>query len=125
MGNPFESHPRIFVVDDEAEIAKMLAVILQMNLFDAVPYIDPQAALEAAKVAPPDYLISDIDMPEMSGVELAILLKQEIPTCKVLLFSGQFGASDLIRSAKEAGHDFMLVQKPIHPTKLVEAIRSL
>ena len=125
MGNPFESHPRIFVVDDEAEIAKMLAIILQMNLFDAVPYTDPRAALEAAKAAPPDYLISDIVMPEMSGVELAILLKQEIPTCKVLLFSGQVGASDLIRSAKEAGHDFMLVQKPIHPTKLVEAIRSL
>ena len=125
MGNPFDSHPRIFVVDDEAEIAKMLAVILQMNLFDAVPYTNPQAALEAAKAASPDYLISDIVMPEMSGVELAILLKQEIPTCKVLLFSGQVGASDLLRSAKEAGHDFMLVQKPIHPTKLVEAIRSL
>ncbi len=125
MANPFDSHPRIFVVDDEAEIAKMLAVILQMNLFDAVPYTHPQAALEAAKAAPPDYLISDIVMPEMSGVELAILLKQEIPTCKVLLFSGQVGASDLLRSAKEAGHDFMLVQKPIHPTKLVEAIRSL
>ncbi len=125
MDNPFELQPRIFVVDDELEIAKMLAVILQMNLFDAVPFTDPQAALEAARTAPPDYLISDIVMPGMSGIELAIALKREIPACKILLFSGQVGAPDLIRDARDAGHDFMLVQKPIHPVKLVEAIRSL
>ena len=40
--------PASFVVDDEIEIAQMLTVILQMNLFDAVPYIDPLEALEAA-----------------------------------------------------------------------------
>jgi len=56
MGNPFESHPRIFVVDDEISIAKMLCVILQMHLFDAIPFADPQVALEAARAEPPDYL---------------------------------------------------------------------
>jgi len=64
-------------------------------------------------------------MPEINGIELAILLKREVPTCKVLLFSGQVGAQDLIREAKEEGHDFVLIQKPIHPTALVAAIRSL
>jgi DNA-binding NtrC family response regulator len=125
MENPFESQPRIFVVDDEVEIAKMLAVILQMNLFNAVPYTDPKTALEAARAEPPDYVISDVVMPGMNGIELAMQLKREIPACKVLLFSGQIGAADLIREAAEQGYDFQLVQKPIHPTKLVEAIRSL
>jgi CheY-like chemotaxis protein len=125
MENPFELQPSIFVVDDEEEIAKMLAVILQMNLFNAIPYTDPEAALEAARAAPPDYVISDIMMPGMTGVELAILLQRELPACKVLLFSGQVGAADLIQEAREAGHDFALVQKPIHPVKLVEAIRGL
>ena len=125
MDNPFESQPTIFVVDDEPEIAKMLAVILQMNLFDAIPYTDPQTAIDAAIASPPDYLISDIVMPGISGIDLAIRLKREAPSCKVLLFSGQPGAADLIAEAKEAGHDFVLVQKPIHPTKLVKTIRSL
>jgi DNA-binding NtrC family response regulator len=125
MENPFDTHPRIFVVDDDPEIARMLSVILQLSLFNAIPYTDPRAALEAARAEPPDYLISDILMPEMSGIELAILMKNEIPACKVLLFSGQVGAPGLITNAREAGHDFILVQKPIHPTKLVEAIRSL
>jgi len=125
MENPFESQPSILVVDDEEEIAKMLAVILQMNLFNAIPYTDPVLALEAARAKPPDYVISDITMPGMTGVELAILLRQELPACKVLLFSGQAGAAELIQEAREAGHDFVLVQKPIHPAKLVETIRAL
>jgi CheY-like chemotaxis protein len=83
--NPFESRPRIFVVDDELEIAKMLTVVLQMNLFDAIAYTDPHEALEAAKAAPPDYIISDIVMPGLTGIELAIRVRTEIPTCKILL----------------------------------------
>lgn len=125
MENPFESRPRVFVIDDELDIAKLLVVILQMNLFDAIPYSDPLIALNAAKATPPDYLISDIVMPGMSGIELAIAIQREVPKCKVLLFSGQIGASELIAAAIEQGHSFELVQKPIHPTRMVEAIRKL
>jgi hypothetical protein len=46
MGNPFESHPRVFVVDDEISIAKMLSVILQIHLFDATSFADPLAWLQ-------------------------------------------------------------------------------
>jgi FixJ family two-component response regulator len=115
--NPFESRPRIFVVDDQLEIAKMLTVVLQMNLFDAIAYTDPHEALEAAKVVPPDYIISDIVMPGLTGIELAIRVRTEIPTCKVLLFSGHIDAPALIEEAKASGHSFSLVEKPIHPTK--------
>ena len=125
MGNPFESHPRISVVDDEISIAKMLCVILQMHLFDAVPFADPQVALEAARAEPPDYLISDIVMQGMTGIELAVFFEREVPACKVLLFSGQVNAQELIRQAKEAGHTFSFLQKPLHPTELVAVLRKL
>ena len=125
MKNPFESQPRIFVVDDELDIAKLLVVILQMSLFDAIPYSDPLEALKAAKATPPDYLISDVVMPGMDGVKLAIAIQCEAPKCRVLLFSGQIGASELIENASVAGHNFQLLQKPIHPKELVEALRKL
>jgi DNA-binding NtrC family response regulator len=125
MANPFASQPRIFVVDDELDIAKMLAVVLQMNQFDAVAFSDPLAALEAAKAAPPDYLVSDIVMPLMNGIDLAIAIQAAAPACKVLLFSGQVGALEVVRNASEAGHHFQLAQKPIHPTRMVAAIRNL
>jgi DNA-binding NtrC family response regulator len=125
MENPFESHPRIFIVDDEISIAKMLCVILQMHLFDTVPFDNPQMALEAARAEPPDYLISDIAMQGMTGIELAILVEREVPACKVLLFSGQVDAPEMIRQAREAGHTFSFLQKPLHPTELVAALRKL
>jgi DNA-binding NtrC family response regulator len=125
MQNPFESHPRIFVIDDELSIAKMLSVILQIHLFDAVPFSDPEAALEAARAAPPDYLISDIQMQGMTGVDLAIHFAREFPTCKVLLFSGQPDAPERIKTARDAGHVFTFLQKPLHPTELVAALRQL
>ena len=125
MKNAFDRQPRIFVVDDDLDIAKMLSVILQMNLFDAVPHTDPVIALEAARSAPPDYLISDIMMPGMNGIELAVAMQQATPACKVLLFTGQDASHGLLADAEAVGHSFTLIQKPIHPTKLVAAIREL
>jgi DNA-binding response OmpR family regulator len=66
MENPFEE-PCIFVVDEEDEIAKIFPVVLQMNLFNAVPYFDPQEALDAAQQSPSDYLLTDVMMPGMDG----------------------------------------------------------
>jgi DNA-binding NtrC family response regulator len=125
MENPFESRPRVFIVDDEMSIAKMMSVVLQMNLFDAVPYDDPLQALEAARVAPPDFLISDIMMKGMTGIELATKIRSEIPACRILLYSGQLDAPQMVQEARDFGHDFPFLQKPIHPTELVAVLRGL
>jgi CheY-like chemotaxis protein len=71
----------------------MLTVVLQMNLFKAIAYTDPHEALDAAIGLPPDYIISDIVMPGMTGIELAIRVRSENPTCKIFLFSGHIDAS--------------------------------
>jgi len=125
MESAFKSHPRIFVVDDEFSIAQMMSVILQMNLFDAVPYADPLEALAAAREEAPDYLISDIAMRGMTGIELATVVQRELPACKVLLFSGRADAAAMIEAAEQAGHVFSFLQKPVHPTELVAALKKL
>jgi hypothetical protein len=48
-----------------------------------------------------------------------------MPLCKVLLFSGQPDAPEMIRNASEAGHSFTFLQKPLHPTELVAALKAL
>jgi DNA-binding NtrC family response regulator len=125
MGNPFESHSRVFVVDDEISIAKMLSVILQIHLFDATPFADPLAALEMARVSPPDYLISDIAMEGMTGIELARTFRREVPGCKILLFSALAEGPELVRRAQEEGTTFSFLQKPVHPAELVTVLRNL
>jgi DNA-binding NtrC family response regulator len=80
---------RIFVVDDEPIIGSTLAMILRLHGFDARPFTAPLAALMAARCEAPDALISDVVMPSISGVQLAIQIHEACPNCKVLLFSGQ------------------------------------
>jgi DNA-binding response OmpR family regulator len=117
--------PRVFVVDDEFIIASTLATILQRNGFDALSFTHPLEALKAARVKAPDLLISDVMMPDLSGVDLAILLKKYCPGCKVLLFSGQAATADLLDAAREKGHDFELLSKPIHPAEFLLKIKAV
>ena len=119
------AHSRIFVVDDEFIIASTLATILQRNGFDAVFFTEPLAVLPAARQQAPDLLITDVMMPGLSGIDLAIALKQEFPNCKVLLFSGQAATANLLEEARLKGHDFELLSKPIHPTEFLKKIKNV
>jgi len=74
----------IFVVDDESVIATTLAIILQQTGFSATSFTNPLEALEAAGTEGPDLLLSDVMMPELSGVELAIRIKEKCPKCRIL-----------------------------------------
>jgi FixJ family two-component response regulator len=125
MDNPFRNFPRVYVVDDEEDIAKMIAVILQMNKFDATAYSDAHEALRDADAAPPDYLVSDVAMPGLNGIDLALAMQTKAPACKVLLFTGDIDAPKLVEEAKQAGHDFALLMKPVHPMALVGALAAL
>jgi CheY-like chemotaxis protein len=116
---------RIFVVDDEHVIALTLATILRNEGFDAEYFNEPLAALQAARSSWPNLLLTDVVMPRMSGIELAIQVRQDCPDCKVLLFSGQASTLDLLSEARRDGHCFDLLSKPAHPEVLLKAVKSL
>ena len=77
---------RIFVVDDEPTIASSLAAILRIHGFLARYFVDPLEALDAAKVEPPDLLISDVVMPQLSGVDLAIRIQRSAQPARCCCF---------------------------------------
>ena len=106
---------RKFVVDDEQVIASSLAAILKLQGFEARFFVNPFEALEAFESTPPDLLISDVMMPGMTGVELAMKLKETCSDCKVLLFSGQAKTVGLLETARCRGHEFLLINKANTP----------
>lgn len=120
-----EDSQRVIVVDDEATIAATLALILQRSGYSATHFTNPLEALQAIRVDPPDLLISDVVMPQMSGIELAICVRKIHPDCMVLLFSGQAKSADLLQQARDQGYDFHLLSKPIHPADLLCEVRGL
>jgi CheY-like chemotaxis protein len=116
------SKPKVLVVDDERVIADTLAAILGKCGFAALAAYQGLSALEIALAIRPDLLLTDVAMPGMNGIELAIAVKQAVPDCKVLLFSGQASTANLLAEAHDAGHDFTTLQKPLHPTELLARI---
>jgi CheY-like chemotaxis protein len=114
----------VLVVDDEKVIATTLAVILNNSGFEAHAFFSGQEAIDSLEILQPDLLITDVVMPDMSGIEAAIIVRRKLPTCKILLFSGQAATSSLLDIARADGHEFELLSKPLHPTDLLAKLRA-
>ena len=116
--------PRVLVVDDERVIADTLAIILNQAGFDAAAVYTGTDAVERAHKEKPDLVISDVIMPDMNGIEAAIQIRQILPGCKILLFSGQAATADLLEKARLQGHEFEILAKPVHPQDLLAKLRG-
>lgn len=111
--------PVVLVVDDEEIIADTRVAILAGWGYAAMASYDAETALEMARVIPPEILICDACLTGMNGVDLAIEIRSKVPDCKVILFSGQADSLNLLALTRNAGHNFTLLQKPVHPAELL------
>ena len=117
--------PFILVVDDEKRIADTLVLILDSEGYVAEAAYEGSTALEICRSKVPDLVLSDVVMPEMNGIELAITIRHQFRDCHILLFSGQADTMELLADAKRRGYNFELLAKPLHPEELVARIREL
>jgi DNA-binding NtrC family response regulator len=127
-GLPIEtgSHrPVVLVVDDEAIIADTRTAIFRNWGYAAMAAYSGEAAMEIAQVIPPQLLVSDVLLTGMNGVELAIAVQKMVPDCHVLLFSGLPSSVDMLAVAASAGHNFTLLDKPLHPAQLFSFLATL
>jgi DNA-binding NtrC family response regulator len=121
-----ENPSLIFVVDDEPAIVETLAAILTVSGFSPRPFLSPLDALaEIASTTCPALVLTDINMPHVSGIDLGIRVKELCPRCKVVLFSGRAAPVQMMELARRAGYDFPVIAKPIHPSKLIAEVRAI
>jgi CheY-like chemotaxis protein len=121
---PASGRPRVLVADDESVIADTLTIILGQNGYEATAVYCGAEAVERAKTWRPDLLLADVVMPDMSGIETAIRIRALVPTCRILLLSGQAATLDLMQDARQDGHEFEIILKPIHPTQLLARLQQ-
>jgi CheY-like chemotaxis protein len=115
---------KVLVADDEQVIANTLAIILNQAGFEARAVYSGEKAVEALDDFQPDMLITDVIMTGMTGIEAAIATQAKLPSCKILLFSGQAATADLLEKARQDGHEFEILAKPVHPTDLLAKLRG-
>ncbi len=116
--------PKVLVADDERVIADTLVIILNQAGFDATAVYSGEKAVEQAQALKPDMLISDVIMLDLNGIDAAITIRKMLPTCKILLFSGQAATADLLDRARNQGHEFEILAKPVHPQDLLAKLNS-
>ena len=116
--------PFVLVVDDDQLVADTLSIVFKRAGYNVRTAYDGEGALAIASVEQPDILVTDVNMPFMNGVDLAMTLLQTAPECKVLLFCGLAALADLTE-ARAAGYDFPIQIKPVHPTELLQNVANI
>ena len=119
---PHMAIPTALVVDDDAEVRKVLSSMLRRLGFRAIEAADGEAAIAELNARETlDVVLSDVMMPGgIRGDELAGIARRLRPEIRVLLISGSAAGSPAIDAALEAGET--LLQKPITCAQLGDAI---
>lgn len=113
---------RVLVVDDERLIADSLAQILRARGFDCRALYSAEEVVELAPTWKPDLVITDVIMGPLNGVALAIYLGQVLPSCKVVLMSGNLATPQLISEAGQQAREFPILAKPFHPEEMFKIV---
>ena len=117
---------RVLVVDDERLIADTLAQILISFGYEATAVYNPDHALEQFTRLRFDAVISDVVMRGyMSGIDLAIALRTLVPDCNILLISGNTATEEFLKLAQSQGYDFHVLAKPVHPTEILDRLKTM
>ncbi len=115
--------PKVLVVDDEAPIANVVALKLRNAGMQVTVALDGEEALERALADPPDFMITDLQMPGMSGVELCARLVEAlqggVPT--ILLTGKGFEVDRKSLAHLPIRH---IMTKPFSPKELLTQVRE-
>ena len=116
---------KILVVEDNALNIKLFCDLLTAHGHDAQPVTDSREALAAARSFAPDLIITDIQLPHLSGLELMQLVRaddelSDVPIMAVTAYAAQ-GDDERIRAAGAQSY----VSKPISVARFVEAVEAL
>ncbi len=111
---------RVLVVDDNADAAELLKLILNTVGHSVTTVHGPLEALELLKQWLPEVAVLDIGLPVMDGYELGARIRAAAPTCRLIALTGYGQREDRARSAL-AGFDAHLV-KPVEIDALLAAL---
>ena len=119
-----QSPLRVLLVDDNTDNLRVLYETLDGQGFDLRVAIGGNAALEAARNAPPDLVLLDIAMPEMDGFEVCRRMKSEdgLKSAAIIFLSAFDDTEAKVRGLRLGAVDF--VSKPFQPDEVLARVRT-
>jgi two-component system nitrogen regulation response regulator NtrX len=116
-------HPQVLVVDDEANLRRMLCAVLAAEGYRTAEAASGTEALAAVNRRRPDAVLLDLSMPGgPDGLETLERLAGEAPGVPVIMMSGRAGLSDAVRATKLGAYHFL--EKPLAPESVLLTLHS-
>jgi two-component system, OmpR family, KDP operon response regulator KdpE len=112
---------RILVVDDEPNILAAMEPLLKSNGYDVIAAVTGRDALAATSREAPDVIILDLGLPDIDGVDVCRLIRDELASTPIIVLSARGAEADKVR-ALDAGAD-AYVTKPFGADELLARIR--
>ena len=121
MGTPAS----ILIVDDYVDALEAWRLFLRAAGFEVRTAADGVAALEEALAHPPDLIVMDLELPRMSGLDVARALRERDETRDIpLIVATGYSHAQVLAQSKDVGVDSVIV-KPCDPDHLVSEITRL
>jgi len=118
-----EEKAGILIVDDNADICAIMALILKFQGYTVTTACNGQEAIEKVREHPFDVILMDIRMPIMDGVESCKRIKKMRPEAVVVMMTA-YAVEDLVQEALREGA-YGVFYKPVDIDKIVELIEGV
>ena len=117
---------KVLVVEDEFGYQDTLRNIFTMEGFDVRVAIDGDTGYEVYRNFKPDLILTDVLMPNVSGIELVRRVRSEEPDIKVIYMSGFFGVKRLKKELDDevALHRYPTLSKPFKVSRLLDIVKE-
>jgi len=125
MGTEYQPTPRgrILLVEDDPDTARFIMHVLGRAGFDLEHAPDPTVALPRIGPERWDLVITDIEMPDMTGIELLETLRREAPALPVAVITAHVTVDNTLGALRARADEFL--QKPLRPDALVATVTAL
>ena len=114
---------RILVVEDDLVTARFVTQILRGHGFDVTQAADPVVALKLAATQPWDLVLTDVEMPGMTGLELLGALRRVAPGLAVIVMTAHASLDYAMGALRNSADEFL--QKPVKPDHLLTIVTAL
>jgi len=112
----------LLVVDDEPQILRAVAGLLQDEGFEVLTALDGETALKMVAAEAPDLVLLDIALPGLDGLEALTELKRQHPLLPVIMVSAYGSVENAVKATRLGAFDF--IEKPPNADKILLSVRN-
>ncbi len=116
-----QQQPSVLIIDDESGILDTLRILLRKEGFEVTVAQGGKAGLEAIRAASPDIVLTDVRMPQVTGLDILQAVKDYDPMTPVILMTAQASLQSAIQAVNAGA--FYYLQKPFANDELVAILR--